>query len=398
MPDLSQELPDSADVVIVGGGLVGACLAIALESLPLRVVMLEAHAGTSMPAVFDQRNLSFNMATVNALNALGILPLLEAPSGSIRTIETSRVGDFGRVLMRASDYGRPEFGRVVIASDFGRALESRLSSVGNLERIRPASFLSSSLEGESRTVTFTSPSGTHRLRAPLLVGADGAQSAVRASLGIDASTYEYGHQLFVAAGRLSRPLNGQAYERLSDEGPIALLPRGDGLVGVVLGVRNDDADRVASLSDDEYAVYVQTRFGFRAGKFSSFGPRSRYPGVRMIADSVIAPHAVLIGNAAQSLHPVGAQGFNLGLRDALTLAESLESLETYATRRAEDRARTVQMSHQMASLGTRSDLPTRLLRETAMVLSGRVRSVQSELVARAMGLAGDVPRLCRDPL
>ncbi|NLB58774.1 MAG: 2-octaprenyl-6-methoxyphenyl hydroxylase, partial [Gammaproteobacteria bacterium] len=129
------------DVLIIGGGLVGASLAIALDGLGLDVAQVEAAPAGALPPVFDQRNLSFADATVNALTALGVLQELRVPRGPIRRIHVSRAGDFGRVLMEASDYGRDAFGQVVVASDFGHALEARLARVRGLTRYRPARFL-----------------------------------------------------------------------------------------------------------------------------------------------------------------------------------------------------------------------------------------------------------------
>ena len=394
------------DVVIVGGGLVGACLAIALEKLPLRVAMLEAQGAGAMPAVFDQRNLSFNDATLNALTHLNVMPLLSRAAGNIAAIETSRVGDFGRVWLRAGEYGREFFGKVVVASDFGEALEKRLATVRNLTRLRPAKFVSSSLEGDARSISLTDAWGVEQnLTCSLLVGADGATSAVRSSLGISATSFAYGHSLFVSRLQMRKAPAGIAYERLSSEGPIALLPRGDGYFGLVLGVRTEDVERVRALSDAEYVAYSQERFGYRGGEFVAVGDRSIYPGMRMIAASLVADRAVLVGNAAQSLHPVGAQGFNLGLRDAMTLAEliedgampmgSSEMLAEYVNRRSGDRERTMRLSHSIATIGTAQDVVSRVMREVAMVGAGRVKSLQAKLVGGSLGYAGAVPRYCR---
>src|SRR5690348_7368539 len=129
------------DVVIVGGGLVGASLAIALERIGVDVAMVEAAPAGALPAVFDQRNLSFAEATVNALSALGVMQRLRLPPAPIRRIHASRNGDFGRVVPEAADYGRDRFGQVVVASDFGQALESRLAELRGFTRYRPARFL-----------------------------------------------------------------------------------------------------------------------------------------------------------------------------------------------------------------------------------------------------------------
>ena len=143
LPPSSAAPRDTArhDVLIVGGGLVGASLAIALDRLGLDVGLVEAAAADALPAVFDQRNLSFAEATVNALDALGVMQRLRAPAGAIERIHISRRGDFGRTLLEAREHGRREFGRVVVARDFGEALEARLAELGGLTRYRPARFI-----------------------------------------------------------------------------------------------------------------------------------------------------------------------------------------------------------------------------------------------------------------
>ena len=396
------------DVVIVGGGLVGASLAIALEPLGLDVAMLEATPAGAMPAVFDQRNLSFAEATVNALTALGVMPLLRAPSGSIQRIHVSRAGDFGRIQLDAAAHGREEFGRVVVARDFGEALEARLSRLERLVRYRPARFVGfAAAEGDGvRAVRVADAEGERVLHARLVVAADGNRSQMRGALGIAATERDYRQTLFVARLRSQRPPDGTAYERLTDHGPTALLPRGDGHFGLVHGVPNDEADAVAALDDAAFVARVQDAFGWRAGRFLSVGPRSAYPIIGCVAESLVAPRAVLVGNAAQSLHPLGAQGFNLGLRDALTLAECIADagdpgeasvLAIYAARRTQDRERTLAFSHGLARL-TASDVPLlRPLRSAGLLAGDAMGWLQGWLVGGAMGYRGDVPALCRKP-
>ena len=393
------------DVVIVGGGLVGASLALALERTGLNVAMVEATPAARLPEVFDQRNLSLAEASVNALDALGVLPALRAPTGEIRRIHVSRSGDFGRVLLRAEDYGREAFGRVVVARDLGDALEARLQSLSNLQRYRPARFLGfDEADAESRSIRIADEAGERRLSTRLLVAADGSDSAVRGALGIGARRHDYGQRLFVARLRSERAPDGTAYERFGDHGPTALLPRGDRHYGLVHAVAEHEADEVASLDDAAFLARVQRAFGWRAGRFLEVGTRSAYPAQRVVADAVHAPRAVLVGNAAQSLHPVGAQGFNLGLRDALTLAEMLEAegiaaisgdmLERYAQRRREDRERTLAFSDGLARFTANEDLSA--LRALGWFAADRSPSLQARLVGGAMGYRGDVPKLCRD--
>ena len=403
--DLRSDSPVH-DVLIVGGGLVGASLAIALDALGLDVGMVEAAPAGALPPVFDQRNLSFAEATLHALEALGVLALMRAPTGSIRRIHISRVGDFGRIQLRAADYARTEFGRVVVARDFGDALEARLQQLARLTRYRPARFAGLAPMADGlHAVQIADANGQRELRAKLLVAADGNRSEVRRALGISTQDHDYGQTLFVARLRAQRAPDGTAFERLTDTGPTALLPRGDGCYGVVHGVASGDADAVAALPDAAFLARVQEVFGWRAGRLLDVGPRSAYPMQRCIADALIAPRAVLVGNAAQSIHPLGAQGFNLGLRDALTLAECIADaqqdpgdasvLRRYAQRRTEDRTRTLAFSDGLAKFTSNDAAWLRPLRSAGLLAGDAIGGLQGWLVGGAMGYRGDVPKLCR---
>ena len=394
------------EVVIVGGGLVGASLAIALDRIGVDTALVEATPAGALPAVFDQRNLSFAEATVNALRALGVLQRLRAPTGPILRIHVSRDGDFGRVVLEAKDYGREAFGEVVVARDFGEALETRLGELSHLTRYRPARCTGVEAAADGvRVLRVAADAGERRIAARLLVAADGTRSGIRAALGIDADECDYGQALFVARLRGERAPDGTAYERFGDHGPTALLPRGDRHFGVVHGVPRDEADAVAALDDPAWLARLQHAFGWRAGRFLESGPRSMHPALRLVARRTVDARAVLVGNAAQTLHPVGAQGFNLGLRDALTLAELVEAgradpgsetlLAEYARRRADDRSRTLAFSDGLAKLTANPAPLLRPLRSVGLVAMDRMPTLQAWLVGGALGYRGDVPALCR---
>lgn len=401
------------DIVIVGGGLVGASLAIALEPLGLDVALVDATPAGELPAVFDERSLSFSEATVNALAALGVMQRLDVAGGPIRRIVVTREGDFGQARLDAARYGREAFGQVVVARDFGRALEARLASVPRLQVHRPARFIGSEAAAGRRRVFIERDGQRIVLSAKLLVGADGTTGRVRESLGIGASERDYGHALFVARLRSDRAPDGTAHERLTDSGPTALLPRADRHYGLVHGVSGSEAAAVEALDEAAFLTRLQTCIGWRAGRLIACGPRSRYPARRLVADATTAPCAVLVGNAAQTLHPLGAQGFNLGLRDALTLAEeaalalqepdagalgSDAMLARYAKRRAEDRQRTLDFSDRLLRIGMHGGVLVRPLRSLALLALDHAAWLQAWLVGGAMGYRGDVPALCRSPM
>ena len=394
------------DVVIVGGGLVGASLAIALDRLGLDVGLVEASAAGALPPVFDQRNLSFAAATVNALSALGIMAQLRHPAGPIRRIHISRAGDFGRVQLDAADYGRDSFGQVVVARDFGEALEARLGQLSHLTRYRPARFIgTAAVQDGHRSVRIADADGERELRARLLVGADGTRSAVRELLHIGTDEHDFLQTLFVARVRPARTPDGTAYERFHDTGPTALLPRGDRHYGAVHGVARHDAEAVASLDETAWLARLQRAAGWRAGHLLASGERSAYPIVQVLAQQLAAERVVLLGNAAQTLHPLGAQGFNLGLRDALTLAELIEDdrqdpgaaglLSAYVARRRPDREQTIGFSGGLARITGQASPLLRPLRSLGLLAAARHSPLQGMLVGGAMGFRGDVPRLCR---
>jgi len=405
MPMASEHVARPHDVAIIGGGLVGASLAIALDRIGRDVALVEAAPAGALPAVFDERNLSFAEATLHGLRALGVLQKLRAPTGPIRRIHVTRAGDFGRVVLDAADHGRDVFGQVVVARDFGEALEARLSECTHITRYRPMRFEDTTTEGDVRTLQLRDSEGrATQVHARLLVGADGTRSGVRDALRIGADEHDFQQTLFVARMRAERAPDGTAYERFGPDGPTALLPRGDGHFGVVHGVPRDDAEPVAALGDGAFLARVQSAFGWRVGRLLSCGPRSAYPIVQVVARALVAERAVLVGNAAQTLHPIGAQGFNLGLRDALTLAELIEGaddpgsdalLAEHARRRDDDRARTLQFSGGLAKVTANDGEALRPLRSLGFAAVDRLPALRAQLVGGALGYRGDVPRLCR---
>ncbi len=193
-----------------------------------------------------------------------------------------------------------------------------------------------------------------------------------------------------------------AYERFTATGPTALLPLGERRGGVVLTVPSDDAERVANLDDADFLEFLHSRFGWKLGRFSRPGKRVSYPLRRVCAQRLTSRRAVLVGNAAQTLHPIAAQGFNLGLRDALTLAERVQRaddpgsaslLAGYAHARLADRDGTIAMSDGLARWTRDESLPLKLARSFGMIVLDRIAPLQSLLIDRGMGFRGEIPSL-----
>jgi 2-octaprenyl-6-methoxyphenol hydroxylase len=397
---------ETFDVLIIGGGLVGASLAIALDGAGLRVALAEAAPPrVDLQPSYDERNLALARASVNALEALGVLDAT-TPATPIRRIHISRRGDFGAVRLDAAALDLPPFGAVLPARELGNALLRRLDGCRDLARIAPAQAIAIDAGIDAVDVDLRSDDAIRRVRTRLLVGADGSESFVRGAFGIEAIRHDYAQSAFVTTVTTEKPLDGTAYERFTSSGPVALLPLGERRAGLVLSVPSTVVPEISALDDDAFIAFVHERFGYRAGRLSRPGQRKPYPLARMLAARTTAPRTVLVGNAAQTVHPIGAQGFNLGLRDALILAELLREahakntdpgdadlLARHVERRREDREATTSFSDDLVRSMGNDLLPMRVLRSLGFHALDRIAPLKRRFALRGMGYRGDVPTL-----
>lgn len=396
---MSVAVLDQFDVVIVGGGLVGMSLAASLDGHDLRVLQIEAMAARPMLPGWDERHFALGRASVERLRRIGAWPdAMDAHP--IREIHVSRAGEFGRVLLRAADQGLSEFGCTAPARQLVSALEQRLLAASDVERWRPARLRQFVRGTDSVELSVEHQDQLRTVRARLLVAADGTDSPIREACGIPTEHIDYQQTALVCAAEFERGSDGRAFERFTADGPVAVLPLSGRRCGVVFSHDRSDAESALAMSDADYAQRLQQRLGHRLGRVLRLGPRQPWPLRLLAADRLIDQRVVLIGNAAQTIHPMGAQGFNLGLRDAGTLASLLVAapadvgaaglLERYAALRASDRAQSIALSHGLVRLTAPGDLPSTLLRGLGMMMMDRISPLRDALARASMGYRGAV--------
>ncbi|HMQ12884.1 MAG TPA: 2-octaprenyl-6-methoxyphenyl hydroxylase, partial [Candidatus Competibacter phosphatis] len=322
------------DLLIVGGGMVGASLACALDGQDLRIGLIEAAPLTvSAHPSYDDRTLALAQGTRRIFQTLNLWETLAATATPIRQIHISERGSPGFAHLDCRDEGVEALGYVAEARLIGAALLAKLPTLGNVELLCPARLETVRIEPDAACIDVRfADERPVELQTRLLVAADGARSPVREQLGIAALRWEYGQQAVIANVTPTLPHRHVAYERFTSDGPVALLPMSDNRCAVVCTVSDTEASAVLDLDDAGFIALLQQRFGDRLGPFLRVGRRQAYPLFLLKAREHARQRVAIIGNAAHTLHPIAGQGFNLGIRDVAALAEVVAD----ACRRGED--------------------------------------------------------------
>lgn len=378
LADIAAVNTETADVVIIGGGPVGSALALALQPTGWRVVLLEARTA----ATGDARPLALSYGTRLILERLGVWSALAANATPIRHIHVSQQGGFGRVGLEAAEAGLPELGYVIeyhlLARELARAAETTSADC------RIGARVESWQGGPSAQLQYEINGAQHGLTAPLIVVADGSGVA-------EGDIVDYQQCAVTARVVSERPHNNRAFERFTPHGPLALLPDGAGWA-LVWTTSPTRAQVLCELDEQQFLGELRAEFGSRVGDFTGVSGRATYPLKLRRAPRTAAEHTVLIGNAAQTLHPVAGQGFNLGLRDAWELAEhalnataapgSHAWLQAYHKRRNVDRGGGIGITHTLVQLFSNDLPPLRVARGLGLTLLGCVPPLKNFLVRR----------------
>ena len=400
----------SYDIVIVGGGMVGASLAAALSPLTLSVAVVEAWppSSASQPS-YDDRSTAVAEGSRRIFDGIGCWKAIASSATPITRIHVSDQGRFGFTRLDCRDYGVRALGHVVENRNLGAALWRVLEDAERVDVISPARVESVEVGGTTaRVVIRRGDESTEKLHASLLVAADGARSAIREMLRLGESTWDYGQEAMIANVTPAMPHGNEAFERFTETGPLALLPMSGNRCSLVWTLRPDAAREVQALDDDEFLARLQETFGFRLGRFVRVGKRARYPLKLVRAKRQSEGRVLLIGNAAHAIHPVAGQGFNLGLRDVAALADvvadALEAgrcvgdpkvLDQYARWRRGDQRRVAAMTDSLIRVFTSPLAPVRTARGLGLLGLDLAVGPKEMFARQTMGLSGRLPRLAR---
>lgn len=355
------------DVAIVGGGLVGVSLAVALANTQLKFALIEAAATPVSAPAWDERCIALNDGSRRIFTEMGVWDALAMQAQPILSTHISERGRFGVARFTADEARLDALGHNTPLRAVGATLlaaaQARLQA--HLQWLCPARV--TGLTMEPRRARLTLADG-RTVVARLVVAADGASSSLRNLLGFQAEVRDYQQCALVTAVRVQRHPAGVAYERFTPDGPFAVLPKprlpDDFEPGhpcsLIWTLPTARAEVLQALPPEGFIAAAQATFGERLGRFLAVGQRIRYPLLRTVGETLTAPRLVFCGNAAQSLHPVAAQGFNLGLRDVAALAVRLAAaakqdadlgsdslLADYAQARQQDRRRTADFTDQL---------------------------------------------------
>jgi 2-octaprenyl-6-methoxyphenol hydroxylase len=390
------------DIVVVGGGLVGASLAIALGPSGKRITLIEAAAPPKSAAAWDEREIALNVVSRRIYQGLDVWGRLASEATPILATHISERGRFGVARFTAEEAGEEALGWNVPVRALGAALWHKLGKFPNVTVLCPEKV--KGIEVEPDVVRVIPSEARDPLLAKLVVACDGAQSIVRKAFGIGVQETDYQQTAIVSAVRPERWHKGAAYERFLPDGPIAVIPKPSGRCGLIWTVPTAKAGAMLEWSDAEFLAQLQDAFGMRLGRFLEAGRRNAHPLTRVLSDQLTAPRVIFAGNAAQTLHPIAAQGFNLGLRDVATVAELAAEapdpgapgvLAEYERRRSSERGTVSDFTDGLVRIFS-NDIPgLATTRHWGLLALDLLPPLKKMVLRQNLGFAGGTPRIAR---
>lgn len=379
----------SENIVIVGGGPVGMVLSLLLAKKNIASTLLEARKQGA--ANQDTRALALSFGTRRILEKLGVWQSLAPHATAINTIHVSQKGSMGRSVLHAHDYSQEALGYVLSYGALCAALNAEVMQFPMIEFIDEAQAEAITHDVAHATVRYNRHGESHQLESALAVLADGGRSLEEVA-GLKRDTKEYGHDALVTKVRAELPHNNIAYERFTANGPMALLPNGEHDFSLVWTGKKELIATLLSVSDAEFLERFHAQFGDRVGRFLSVEKRMTFPLKLSQLQESDTPHLVVIGNAAQTMHPVAGQGFNVGLRDAEVLARHIadtaielggqEMLAAYRANRKTDTKNGLLFTDFLVNIFSNDILGISALRSAGLGMFDLVKPIKRHLVSK----------------
>ncbi|RJX70512.1 2-octaprenyl-6-methoxyphenyl hydroxylase [Vibrio sinensis] len=385
------------DVVIAGGAMAGMTLALALNQSShgrLSIAVVEpyqtnhqAHPG------FDSRSIALSYGTVNILKQLSLWNEIQDVATPIHHIHVSDRSHLGMTDISSDEVATDALGYVVELADVGRIYDELVAQCGNITLFCPQSV--NQVTRHIDRVTISLESG-EVIQGKLLVAADGAISTCCQQIGLTMSEHDFFQVAVIANVSIDQAHNHRAFERFTDQGPIALLPMSDQRMSLVWCLRPAQAERVLQLEDNAFIDELQQAFGWRLGRFTQVGVRASYPLLLRYREQNVSHRFAIVGNAAQTLHPIAGQGFNLGIRDVVSLAEEVSQsltdpgsytvLRRFKQRREEDRRSTIELTSSLVHLFSNDYLSLQIGRNVGLAMMDNIAVLKQPLLQRTLGL------------
>ena len=403
LPDSTSHTTDY-DILIVGGGMVGASLAVALQPLDYKIGLIDAYRyGETQQPSYDDRAIALSYGSSQIYRGMGLWSALQSGVTPIQKIHISDKGHLGATRLTAEQEKIPALGYLVESRVLGNHLYQALGS-SEVDQYTAETTHIETTEA-ALEITLTTKHGIEKLRCKLLVAADGTHSKVRQLMGIPVESEPYQQVGIIANVTPEKPHQNRAFERFTADGPIALLPLSDNRCSLIWTHPADLAEAALQQGDKAFLDGLQKAFGYRLGAFLKVGKRSAFPLALSKAQHVTSTRTVLIGNAAQTLHPVAGQGLNLGLRDIAQLVElvanntislgSAEMLKTYADSRQSDRNTVIKYTDSLVKIFSNDSPLLGHVRSGGLMLVDRIAPLRRLLTTQSMGVRHRKTRLAR---
>ncbi|MFC0226347.1 2-octaprenyl-6-methoxyphenyl hydroxylase [Serratia aquatilis] len=386
-------------VIIVGGGMAGATLALAISSLTQGTVVVNlveaAQPNDGAHPGYDGRAIALAHGTCQQLARIGVWPALRDCATAITHVHVSDRGHAGFVNLHAQDYQVDALGQVIELHDAGQRLFALLAKAPGVKVHCPARVFDVLRTVDRVEVQLDNG---QCLQGQLLVAADGSRSALAQACNIQWQQSDYAQFATIANVTTAEAPQGRAFERFTRHGPLALLPMSNGRSSLVWCHAREEREQVDSWTDELFLSKLQQAFGWRLGKILKVGKRHSYPLCLLKANQHISHRLALVGNAAQTLHPIAGQGFNLGLRDVMSLAETLAEavnegvdlgayplLSRYQQRRQQDQQATIGVTDGLIRLFANGYAPLVAGRNLGLMAMEQLPAARDAFAKRTLG-------------